>query len=216
MNKALITSELFEGITSEEAQILIHCIGAASSYFAKNDTVVLAGKRTDNFGIVLSGNLQIVHDDYYGNRSILSNVEPGELFAESFVFAKTPIPVTVISVSDSETMTINSNKLISNCQKACGFHNRLIMNLISIVSRKNIELTRKIQLVSKRLTRDKLLSYLSYEAEKNSSSTFSIPFDRQALADYLGVERSAMSAELSRMRDDGLIEYHKNSFKIMK
>ena len=216
INNTISNSELFEGITPEETTILTGCIGAINTHFQKNSTVLMAGKSTDSFGIVISGTLQIVHDDFYGNRNILSNVEQGDLFAESFAFAKTKsLPVSVLSVTESDVLFIDWKKLISPCKNACGFHNRLIMNLIGIVSRKNIELTKKIEFVSKRFTRDKLLSYLSSEAEKNGSATFSIPFDRQSLADYLGVERSAMSAELSRMKTDGLIDYDKNSFKIL-
>lgn len=212
----LSKSELFHGIDPDEYKMLVNCIGAVSVKVAKNETVLWAGKSTKEIGVLVSGLLQVVQDDFYGNRSIIGNVVAGDLFAESFAFAKSKVlPVSIIALKDSEVMFIDHMRLITPCCRVCNFHIRIILNLISIVSKKNIELTRKLEINSKRFTREKLLSYLSGEAEKAESASFIIPFNRQELADYLAVERSAMSAELSRMRKDGLIRYDKNQFEIL-
>lgn len=216
LSALLAESELFDGISYDEYKVLSGCIGAKRVKYAKNETVLLAGKSTIYVGVLLRGSLQVVHDDFYGNRSIIGKIDQGDMFAESFAFAKSKeLTVSIIAVEDSEVIFIDNRRLISPCQNVCGFHSRIILNLLEIVSRKNIALTRKLEISSKRTTREKLLTYLSYEAEKSKSASFTIPFDRQELADYLAVERSAMSAELSRMAKEGLIRYKKNHFEIL-
>jgi CRP-like cAMP-binding protein len=208
--------KLFSGIKETELLPLLSCLCARVLSYAKGETVLLNGDIVDSFGIVLSGQVQIVQDDYFGNRSILSKVGVGSLFGESFACAEAnSLPISVIAISNSDLLFINKDKLTMPCSNACGFHSRLIQNLLYIVSSKNIALTRKIEFMSKRTTREKLLAYLSDEAMKAGSSRFTIPFNRQELADYLSVERSAMSAELSKLRDDGVLKYHKNQFELL-
>jgi CRP-like cAMP-binding protein len=120
-----------------------------------------------------------------------------------------------VATADSELLFIDFRRLASPCVNACAFHARLIRNMLNIVSVKNIALTRKIEHVSRRTTREKLLSYLSDAAKKAGGGWFSIPFNRQELADYLYVERSAMSATLSKLRDEGVLLYRRNNFKLL-
>ncbi len=208
--------ELFSGIEESELKSLLSCLSAKAVSYEKGQTVFMLGEPTSSFGIVLSGRVQISHEDYYGNRSILGNVGPGGLFGESFAFAETKaLPVSVVASMDSEILFIDCRRLTSPCSNACSFHSRLIRNMLYIAAKKNISLTRKIEITSKRSTREKLLSYLSAEAQRAGSSSFEIPFDRQELADYLSVDRSAMSAELGRMRDDGILKFHKNQFELL-
>ena len=159
----------------------------------------------------------MVQNDYYGNRSILGQFGPGDLVGESFACAESPsLPVDVIATADSEAMLIDCRRLASPCEKACGFHNRLVQNMMRVLSRKNIALTRKMQITSRRTTREKLLSYLAAEAVKNRSNQFEIPFNRQELADYLCVDRSALSRELGAMQAEGLLKYEKNRFELTR
>jgi CRP/FNR family transcriptional regulator, dissimilatory nitrate respiration regulator len=212
----LKTVKLFKGIEESDLQPLLSCLGATPVHFDKGQTVFPSGEGIKQFGIVLSGQVQIVQDDYYGNRTILAQIDAGNLFGESFSFAAVKkLPVSVITTAESVLLFIDSHKLAVPCAKACGFHSKLIENLLMIVSTKNIALTQKIEFTSKRTTREKLLAYLSAMATESGSSRFSIPFDRQALADYLSVERSAMSAELSKLRDDGVLRFHKNQFELL-
>ncbi len=204
---------LFTGIEEAELKSLLSCLSAKTVRFEKNRIVFRCGEAIGSFGIVLSGQVQIYQDDYFGNRSILGNVGPGGLFGESFAFAETKeLPVSVITPTESELMFIDCSRLSSPCVNACSFHGLLIRNLLNIISRKNVTLTQKIEFTSKRTTREKLLSYLSSEAQKAKSSSFSIPYSRQELADYLSVDRSAMSAELGRLRDEGVLSFRKNQF----
>lgn len=208
--------ELFRGISEAELEALLSCLNANSVSFKKGQTVFFSGESLDRFGIVLSGQVQVVDDDYFGNRSILAGIGPGSLVGESFACAETKsLPVSVIATTESELMLIDCGRLAVPCARACGFHGRLIQNLLNIVSMKNIALTEKIAFTAKRTTREKLLAYLSAEAKKTGSGRFCIPFNRQELADYLAVDRSAMSAELSKLRDDGILRYHKNRFELL-
>ncbi len=214
---SLKRSALFNGISEGELKPLLACLAPVFSRYQKGASVLLPGETPTRFGILLSGEVRIVKEDYFGNRCILSSVGPGDLFAETFVFSEAKaLPVGVVAAADSEALFIDGHRVVSPCKNTCAYHSRLIFNLLSIVSVKNVELTEKIEHTSRKTTREKLLSYLSAQAEKAGSSAFTIPFDRQALADYLGVERSAMSAELGRLRDEGVLSFHKNAFELKK
>ncbi len=208
--------DLFKGIEEADLPQLLSCLSAKKAVYGKGQTVFSCGEVIDRFGIVMSGEVQVVQDDYFGNRSILARIDAGNLFGESFACASNvTLSVSVITTVESEVMFIYCRNLASQCAKACNFHTRIIQNLLNIISRKNILLTQKIEFTSKRTTREKLLAYLSAEAERAGSSHFNIPFNRQELADFLSVERSAMSAELSKLRNDGVLKYNKNRFELL-
>ena len=212
----LKTVKLFKGIEESDLLPLLSCLSAKAVHYEKGQTVFFSGESIEQFGIVLSGQVQTVQDDYYGNRNILVKIDEGNLFGESFACARIKIlPVSVITSAESELLFIDCRRLAAPCAKVCGFHSRLIQNMLGIVSLKNISLTQKIEFTSKRTTREKLLAYLSAIAREAGNSRFSIPFNRQELADYLSVERSAMSAELSKLRNDGILRFHKNQFELL-
>lgn len=207
---------LFRGMEPSELLPLLSCLSAREAHYAKDQTIFSSGERISCFGVILFGQVQVVQDDYYGNRSILAKIGAGNLFGESFACAETKkLPVSVLAMTESAVLFIDSRRLAVPCCNACAFHSRLIQNMLYIVSMKNIALTQKIEITSKRTTREKLLAYLSVEAKKAGSHCFDIPFNRQELADYLAVERSAMSAELSKMRKEGLLHFHKNQFELL-
>lgn len=209
-------TELFRGIDDCDLTALLGCLGAKSVKYGKSETVLPVGEPLHAFGIVISGLVQVVQDDFYGNRSILGVFGPGEIFGESFAFSESKeLPVSVIAVSESEILFIDCHRIETPCANACAFHAKLIRNMMNDIAKKNVALTRKIGFTSKRTTREKLLAYLSSEAQKKGSSSFAIPFSRQELADYLSVDRSAMSAELSKMRDDGILTFRKNEFELL-
>lgn len=211
----LKTVPLFFGIEQSDLRSLLSCLCAKAVGYEKGQTVFSSGESINKLGIVLSGQVQVVNDDYYGNRSILAKVDVGNLFGESFACTGITLPVSVIATTESELLFIDCGRLAVPCSRACDFHGRLIQNMLNIVSMKNIALTQKIEFTSRRTTREKLLAYLSAEAKKAKSSQFYIPFNRQELADYLSVERSAMSAELSKLRDDGVLKFRKNRFELL-
>ncbi|MCH3917475.1 MAG: Crp/Fnr family transcriptional regulator [Spirochaetia bacterium] len=213
----LMSCELFKGIQEKELRMLLQCLDTVSVRFEKNTTVLLCGKHIEQFGLVLSGQVQIFQEDYYGNKSILAQFDTGNIFAESFAFAGIPeIPVTAWATEESIILFINSSRLLSSCRHACTFHTKLIQNMMTIIARKNILLTQKIECTSKKTIKAKLLAYLSLQAQIAKGNHFRIPFNRQELADFLAVDRSAMSAVLSKMADDGTIRFHKNEFELLE
>lgn len=206
-------SALFEGFSFEDLSAILGCLSARKKQYAKNAAVFLYGDAVRDIGVVLSGGVRIEREDLLGNRSILALSAPGGLFAEAFACAPAQkLPVAVTAVAESELLFIDCRRVLTPCSVACGFHTRLISNLMAILAQKNILLNEKIVVMSGRSTRDKLLTYLGGEAVKADSMSFVIPFNRQELADYLCVDRSAMSAELGRLRDEGMLDFDKSSF----
>lgn len=206
---------LFAGIDHADLPGLLSCLGAETLAFKKHAPVFSEGDPARYVGIVLTGSVQIVRDDYYGNRTILAHAAPGELIAESFACAGVAaLPVSVLAAEDCTVLRIDCARITRSCSNACGFHNRLILNLLQVMADKNLAFHKKLEITSRRTTREKLLAYLLWQAKAQNAASFTIPFDRQALADYLGVERSAMSAELGKLRKDGIIDFDRSRFTL--
>ncbi|MGE4485023.1 MAG: Crp/Fnr family transcriptional regulator [Oscillospiraceae bacterium] len=207
---------LFQGIAPDELKSVLTCLNAHKRAYKKQDIILSEGQEVLSVGIVLSGKVQIIKEDFMGNRTIMSEVLPGELFAEAFSCVHMDeLPVTVLSVADSEILWIDYRRIVTVCSSACKFHIKLIENMLAVLASKNIQLSQKIEHISKRTTREKLLSYLSDQAERYGSDEFDIPFNRQELADYLCVDRSAMSNELCKLRDEYIINFHYRHFVLI-
>lgn len=208
---------LFAGIEPENIAEMLNSMEARVITAAKNQVIISEGEPAKYMGLVLSGGVRIIREDYYGNRSIVAEVEPGELFAETVAAAGAEkMPVSAAASEDSEIMLIDCRRMLCCGEKDMNnIQSRLVRNLLRVVAEKNIILNRKIEIISCRTTREKLMTYLMAEAKRRNSSEFEIPFDRQELADYLGVDRSAMSAEIARMRRDGIIENRKSRFRLL-
>ncbi|MBQ3550241.1 MAG: Crp/Fnr family transcriptional regulator [Clostridia bacterium] len=207
---------LFFGIEDEMLLTMLNCLGAKVVSFDKKYTVLAEGTPAKYIGIVLTGSAQILQIDYYGNRSILGNVGPSEVFNEAFACAETKaIPVTVIANEPSEIMLIDCGHILHTCQNNCGFHQQLIFNLMKDLAGKTIMFHQRIEITSKRTTREKLMAYLFLQAKKADSPVFTIPFDRQELADYLEVDRSGLSAEISKLKNEGIINCSRSRFELL-
>lgn len=208
---------LFEGVRLEDRIPMLSCLGANVIEVKKNQVIFSEGDPADTVGIVLEGSVQMIREDYYGNRSIVARIGPSGIFGESFACSDVPtFPVTMIAVEDSRVMLIASQRITVTCCNACEFHSRMIFNLLKIIANKNLVLTQKIDVTSRRTTREKLLAYLTAQAKTAGSDSFDIPYDRQGLADYLEVERSAMSAEISKLRKDGIIDCDRSHFRLLQ
>jgi len=207
---------LFQMVKDEDLLPLLSCLGARVQKFEKKEVILQEGEPAGFLGIMLSGSAQVVQIDYFGNRSIVSGVEPSEMFAESFACAFVPsIPVSVIANEPSEVMLIDCRCVMHSCSNSCGFHQQIIFNLMKSLAEKNIQFHKKIEITSKRSTREKLTAYLLSEAKKHSSASFDIPFDRQELADYLEVDRSGLSSEIGKMVKSGLLLSNKKHFELL-
>lgn len=206
---------LFTGIEYSDLESMLKCLNAKTSEISKGTPIFLEGAPAQYTGVVLSGKVQIVQDDYYGNRSILAVLEPGELFAEVFACAglKT-MPVSAFALKDSHILLLDCQHILTTCSNACRFHSRLMKNLLQEMAKKNLAMNQKIRYMSQKTTKEKLTAYLLDQAKQKNCSEFTIPFDRQALADYLGVERSAMSAEISKLKKAGQIDTKGSWFRI--
>ncbi|MBQ8178616.1 MAG: Crp/Fnr family transcriptional regulator [Clostridia bacterium] len=206
---------LFDGVSNENLARMLGCLKAKVVDFDKKYTVFREGTVQKHVGILLSGSLHLVRMDYYGNRSILSGVEIGETFLEEFACSEAELPVSVIADEPSQVLILDLRHILHTCSNCCSFHQQIIFNLMKILATKNTAFYQKIDVTSKRSTREKLLTYLNYQAKKTNNNEFNIPFDRQELADYLEVERSGLSMEISKLKNEGIIDSYKNYFKLL-
>ena len=212
----LAASALFAGVKSEEIPVMLPCLEAHKAYAAKGTYVLRRGDAVHSLPLLLSGRLLVQHEDYWGNRSIVQPILPGDVFAEAYALpGGDAMQNDVLAEENSMLLLLNVSKMLTVCATGCPFHKQVTHNLFAILAEKNKRLMRKISLLTQRSTREKLLAYLSDEAQRQGGGTFEIPFNRQQLADFLSVERSAMSAELGRMRRDGLIDCEKNRFTLL-
>ena len=207
---------LFDGIKEEQLLKMLACLGARVIDFDKKYTVLAEGTAAKHIGIVLSGSVEIVQVDYFGNRSLLSIIGKAEVFAEAFACAEVKaLPVSVIANEPCEIMLIDCAHILHTCENNCNFHRQLIFNLMKDLATKTLLFHQKIDVTSKRTTREKLMTYLFYESKRAGSASFEIPYDRQALADYLDVDRSGLSAEISKLRREGVLKSDKNRFVLL-
>lgn len=206
-------SELFMGIEQKELEALLDCLKPMRRKYRKGEYVCRAGESIRHMGFILEGSVNIERNDIWGNQSLLGRVVAGEVFGETYACVPGEVlMVDVVAVEACDILFLDMGKLLKTCSSACGFHNRLIQNLVGVMAAKNLNLSRKINDTASKSIRGRLLSYLSHQVVKQGAYQFEIPFNRQQLADYLGVDRSAMSNELGKMQREGLIEYRKNWF----
>ena len=207
---------LFFEIDPPHVLAMLTCFGARVSSYKKKETIFAEGDPAKYIGIVLSGSAQIVQMDYFGNRSLVSGIEPSELFAEAFACAETSaLPVSFIACEDSKVMLIDCHRILYSCSNNCGFHQQMIFNLMKDIATKNLMFHQKMEITGKRTTREKLLTYLNFQAKKHGNNCFEIPFNRQELADYLEVDRSGLSAEISKLQKEGLLKSRKERFELL-
>jgi len=208
---------LFHGISSpQELDELLSCLGASWKKVTKGDFVLLTGDKPTHVGIVVSGELQVVREDYHGRRSLLSLLTRGDTYGEALCSAGVKeSPVTVIASTDASLVNISFDRVLFNCPKNCSYHSRLIANMLHIIATKNLLLQKRMEILSLKTIRERLTVYLDSFAPKVGQELV-IPLNREELADYLGVERSALSHELAKMKSDRLLEYRKNHFTLLQ
>jgi CRP-like cAMP-binding protein len=205
---------LWDGIEYGDFGKMFNCINAKTRIYKKSEIVLLSGDSVKFIGLVLSGGVRIIKEDADGNSMILTELAASELFGEAFACAGIMhSPVTVQAAKDSEILFIDYKKIICSCSSACSFHSKLIENMLKIIAEKNLLLNQKIEIISKRTTREKLIAF--FDLQRNAAKKFSIPYNREELANYLCVDRSALSGELCKMRGEGLLKFHKNKFEIL-
>ena len=207
------SARLFSGISEEELTPILTCLKAEKKDFTKETFVLRTGDTADAIGLVLSGTVLIMQEDIWGNRNILSKAGPGQTFATAFACAPgSLLNASVIAKTPVTAMFLPVKRILNVCSSACSHHSRIIRNLLGELAEKNLHFSEKLTHMGQRTTRAKLMSYFSAEAQKLGAYEFDIPFSRQQLADYLGVERSGLSLELGKMRNEELLDFHKSHF----
>ena len=211
-----VRSPLFDGIAPEDRKTMLGCIGYHIGTFKKGDIVAFEAENIRHIGIVLSGAVDMVKEDLWGNKTMLVRMGKNELFGETFACGQDNLSLVTFAVSeDARILFIPFDRVMHSCTMACQFHHRLIENMVSIIAGKNRDLMRKVEVVSKRTIREKLLTYLSLQAQIQESRYLQIPLGRVELAEYLCVDRSALTRELAKMKEDGIIDYDKNCFRLL-
>lgn len=210
----LENSPLFAGIGEKDIQLLLERLIVSESVYQKGEWILTAGSPLSSAGIVLYGRVHIVREDFWGNKSILAEIGEGELFGETYALIGTePLAVSAEAMEETRALFFNIRELLKQGNRAVGQADfRLLQNMLCVLAEKNIVLSQKIEHISKKAIREKLLSYLSWQSERSKGPSFEIPFNRQQLADYLCVDRSALSSVLSRLRDEGVVDFNKNRF----
>ena len=207
-------SPMWSGIGFSDFDGMIRCMEARTRNYEKGDVILLSGDTVSNIGLIISGSVKVIKEDIDGNVSILAELAASDIFGEVFACAGIDhSPVTVQASEKCEVLFLNYRKVINSCSSACVFHSRLIENMLKLIAQKNLLLNQKIEIISKRTTREKLLAF--FDMQRGMAKKFTIPYNREEMARYLSVDRSAMSNELCKMRDGGLIKFHKNSFEIV-
>ncbi len=206
---------LFSGMTADDTVHLLECLDGSQKKYRKGDTILREGSEVDSIGLVLAGFVQIVRLDFDGNRLIQAGMGPGAIFAESFVFAgMRRAPVSVVAGEDSIVLFLSFQKMFQPCGRMCSFHQKLVENMLNLLARKNLLLSGRMDVVSKRSIREKIIAYISQEARAQQTDVPLVPYNRQELADYLCVDRSALSRELGNLKREGVLSVEGNRFRL--
>lgn len=207
---------LFRGIEERDLSSMLDCLQARVKTYPKGRAVLTLGSPATVTGVVLKGAVHVCRVDAEGNRTVLAALGPGDLFGEAYACAGTiSLPVSVWAERESTVLLLGISKVMTVCSSACAFHQILVKNLMCVLAEKNIFLTGKMEHLAKRTLREKLLSYLGEQAALQEGGSFTVPFDRQGLADYLCTDRSALSRELGRLREEGILDCNKNRFRLL-
>ena len=207
------SAPLFSGVSEAKLTAMLACLKAEKKDFPKEAFVLRAGDTAESIGLVLNGTVLVIQEDIWGNRNILSKAGLGQTFAAAYACAPgSRLNVSVVAETPVTVLFLNVKRILTVCPSACSYHSRIIRNLLGELAGKNLQFSEKLTHVGQRSTRSKIMSYLSAEAQRLGTYELDIPFSRQQLADYLGVERSGLSQELGKMKKDGLLDYHKSHF----
>ena len=197
-------NSIFEGIEEEDIKKMLKCFDAKTRTFKKDRTIVTNIINIKMIGIILEGTANMEKYDYNGNRSIIEKLEKNSVFGE--VFSRLGSDISVIATSDCEVLFIEYEHLIKRCRKGCIYHSILTNNVLQLLSKKIVDLNKRLEILSKRTIRDKLLSYFELLANNNPKRSFNLPFTYTDLADYLSIDRSAMMREIKNLKEEGFIE----------
>lgn len=215
LHKVISECMLFRGMTSQELSALLDCLDFRVRRFGRNDIVNMAGDPFEGVGVILSGQADVIKENNAGERMIMTMLRPGDLFGEMAAFSGAgKWPATVVAHTDCSVMYVPSNKLTVQCEKTCAGHRRLIINMLGILSRKALTLSKKLEFLSIRSVRGRIANFLLEHYKISGQTTFMLPMNRNEMADFLNITRPSLSREMSRMREDGILDFHRSSVRI--
>ena len=211
-----VSSPLFDGIEKGNMDAMLSCTGYHIGTYQKGQIIILEEEQIRHVGIVMSGAVDMIKEDVWGNKTLLTRMGKNELFGETFACGDdNRSVVTFVAPEDTQILFIPFHKMMHTCTNACVFHQKLVENMVRIIANKNRDLMRKVEIISKKSLREKILTYLSIQSQAQNSRYFQIPLSRQELAAYLSADRTALARELANMKADGLIDFDKNMFRIL-
>lgn len=213
--KSLTACRLFQGINSDELTVVLNCLKPKISEYTKNEYITVAGDEFTGVGIVLAGEVAVTKENVVGNRIIMALAGPGEIFGEMAAFEGSRVwPATVVALEPSVVMFLPPEKITGECEHLCPSHRQMIMNILKIISRKALTLNKKLEYLAIKSMRGRISTYLLEQYKHSEKTTFMLPLNRNDLADFLNVTRPSLSRELCRLRDEGVIDFHRESIKI--
>lgn len=208
---------LFKNMEPEDIGAALQCVGAFLKTYKKGAYVLLEEDKVQSVGCVLSGNVEMIREDIWGNKTVLVSMGEKELFGESFVCGSTmTASVSFVAKESTEVLFLPFERVMHSCSSACAHHQHLLLNMVTLIAEKNVAFITKIDIMSKKTLREKIGAYLLVQADLNKSRYFTIPLGRVELAEYLNADRSALTRELNSMKKEGLIDFDKNTFRIIK
>ena len=216
MKNLLTLNPVLKGIDPCAYDEILSCANARTVKYKKDSVIFTVGTKTDEFGILISGTVHIENIDVWGNRVILHSIQSGNIFAETYALCNAPMTVYVTAVENSEVLFIDINALLSEKNREKAWYTKILHNMLILSANKNLAWSDRVFCTSSKSIRTRVMNYLSSQAIKCSSMDIIIPFNRQQMADYLNVERSALSKELGKMQKDGILTFNKNKFRLLK
>lgn len=208
---------LFDQIRPDQLDEILGCLGSFTRMYQKGEIIFMEQEEVPFVGIVLRGAVHMLKEDIWGNQTLLAYMIPGELFGEVFAVQKeNRARVTFLAAQEAEVLFLSPDRIIHSCHNNCAFHQRLTTNMFHLLGQKSVNLMEKIEVSSKTTLRDKILSYLSIQAQKQNSRYITVPLNRQEMAQFLGANRSAMTRTLCELRDEGVLDFDKNTFVLKK
>lgn len=215
----LLNLPIFKGLAKDELDSILRKVNVLVKHFQKSDYIYLAGDAVESIGIVVAGTVQMVKEDIMGDKSIITTMGSGSIFAENFLRRDVydgRTNVSYFAASDSEILMVPFGKVLNEIGDNEPGHNKLLANMISIMASNNAQLIEKTEILCKKTLRGKIMTYLEQESKRHNSTEFEVPFNRTDMANYLEADRSALTRELARMKENGLIDFEKRTFKILK
>ncbi|MFV0314042.1 MAG: Crp/Fnr family transcriptional regulator [Anaerotignum sp.] len=213
----LQTMPLFQGIKKDETKALLTCLGHHIRHFKKGELIFLQGETVKHIGVILNGSVSMIKEDLWGTQTLIVHLKSGEIFGETFACGNLrETSVSFLVSTDCAVLILPFHKIIHTCNISCHFHHLLIKNMIQLMSKKNVNLIEKIEITSKKTLREKIMTYLLIQAQHHGCEHFEVPLGRVEMATYLCADRSALTRELTQMRSEGILDFNKNTFHLLK